>query len=495
MLNVDIKDVYPLSHQEAFLRATDKVLDYEGSWRAGKTLGLILDALNECERYDKNLIWFGRHEATKLHDSTIRDFHQLLPPTRENWNASRFDYTHHNGSVIMFRHLADKSGLVNMDLGAVYIEQAEETQPDNFDFLMGRLSRLNSSRRMRITDNPNGHDWIWQYFHSPEAVLWGSPHLVDETQTSPMYREGYKLIRCTALDNPHLPPDYVEELRRSLVPEMYEQYILGSREVMLGYRYFDVRAMKQQIIHEPMAVGYFVDDYPKPDWRDQAGGPVRIYERYDERDPYVIGLDVASGEGQSWCAGHIRNCRSNRTAAVIDADMRPDELAVQAWLCQRYYGQAVIAPERNGIGFSVLQALRPLTSNIFNEQSALMTDGTSQTSKMGWTTDAKSRPELFALMQREIAFGNLELKDRELIEQCKAITMHKTRKRPEAEDGFKDDLVLSCGISGMVRKLRPAMSRSSVVTRAGVPVDLQTPIGEKRQVRGYGRGSVKVLGR
>lgn len=482
-----------LPHQAAFLQATDKVVDYEGSWRSGKTQGLIFDALSECEQYPHNLVFFGRWEATKLHDSTIRDFHRLVPPTRTNWNAQRFDYTHHNGSVIMFRHLSDQSGLVNMDLGAVYIEQAEECQPESVEFLLGRLSRQPSSRRMRITANPNGHDFIWQWFHHPDAVLWESPSLIDPTQRSPEYRDGYKLIRCTASDNPHLPHDYVEQLKTSLSPEMFAQYVLGSRDIMLGYRFFDAHALRQQAIQVPIAVGYFVDDFPKPDWRDQDGAAIRVYERYSDRDVYALALDVATGEGGSRCAGIVRNCTMNRVAAVIDADLRPDELAVQGWLTSRYYGNCVIAPERNGIGFSVLQALRQLSGHIFTEQAVLDTGGLSRTAPDGWLTDAKSRMELFAQLQREIAQRLLELKDRELIEQMKAITMSK-RGRPEAEPGFRDDLVLALGISGMVRKLCPTLMQSASLMRPEVVAALD--VEERKELYGnQGRGRVKVMGR
>lgn len=471
-----------LPFQGDFLTATEPCVLLDGPWRSGKTHILIADALGECEKYPHNLIWFGRHEATKLRDSTIRDFHKLVPPSPKNWHEQRHDYTHHNGSVIMFRHMEDKTGLVNMDLGAVYIEQAEETQPDNFDFLLGRLSRQQSSRKMRPTCNPNGHDWLWQYFY-PE---------------SPDYRPGYRVIRCPPADqNPHVPKDYVDNLRASLSPEMFEQYVLGSRDVMLGYRFFDAGALMQQAIHRPLAVGYFVDDFPKPDWRDQEGGAIRIYERYSDRDIYAMGLDIATGEGGSQCAGAMRNCTLNRVAAVVDANLRPDELAVQGWLLSRYYGQAVLAPERNGIGFSVLQSLRQLSGNIFTEQAVLDTGALSRTAPDGWLTDAKSRMELFAQLQREIAQRNLELKDRELIEQMKSITMSK-RGRPEAEPGFRDDLVLALGISGMVRKLRPTLAQSSTVAKLpGEPIMVSGVHGEARRgAYGFGRpNGVKIMGR
>src|SRR3990167_5339865 len=112
-----------LPFQGEFLEAPERLVLLDGPWRSGKTHCLILDALSECERYPNNLLWMGRQESVKLRDSTIRDFHRIMPPTSTNWREQPAEYRHPNGSVIMFRHLEDRTGLVNMDLGGGYIEQ------------------------------------------------------------------------------------------------------------------------------------------------------------------------------------------------------------------------------------------------------------------------------------------------------------------------------------------------------------------------------------
>lgn len=487
-----------LPHQSAFILAeTPNPLLIDGGFGAAKTDALCCAAYLEAELHPNNLLLVGREHYTDLADSTIKSFFGLpwVTKTSENWNEARATYRHPNGSEILFRHLDDESGLKNLNLGGAYIDQAEEIAADRFDLLLGRLRRPNSSRKMRLTANPNGHDWLWQLFYGKGSILWRSPHVEAFYTESDLYREGYQVIRCSTLDNPHLPPDYVQRLLKDYPPEFVEQYVKGSREVMLGYRFFDVLAMKRQIVKDPWKVGYFVDGMPKPEFRPQDDGPVRLYEPRDERDPYVIGLDIATGEGSSRCAGVARNCRMNRVAGVIDADLRPDELAVQGWLMSRYYGNATLAPERNGIGFSVVSTLAQLTSNIFSEQPTEFGIGKS-TAHLGWLTDAKSRMELFAQLQREIAAPNgIELNDRELIEQCKAITMIKGK--PKASDGFRDDLVLACGIAGMVRKLKPSLAQASVLSTVQTDApNTAAPEGwAPGGAYGMGRGKVKVAGR
>lgn len=496
------KVVALMEHQAVFLMAEAHCLLMDGGFGAAKTAALCAWAYLQCERYPGNLILLGRHEYTDLADSTIRSFFDLVPEgkTARNWNEQSKTYRHPNGSEILFRHLDDEAGLKNLNLGAVGIDQAEEITPQRFDLLLGRLRRPNSSRQMRLTSNPNGHDWLWQLFYGKDCILWRSPHVEEFFTASPDYRAGYQVIRCSTLDNPHLPPDYVQNLLKDYPPEFVDQYVKGSREVMLGYRFFDQQALKAQIVYEPIevqgkpGVGYFVDGMPKPEWRSQAGGPVRIYELRDERDSYAIGLDIATGEGTSRCAGVAMNCRMNRTAAVIDADLRPDELAIQGWLMSRYYGGAILAPERNGIGFSVVVSLQQLTSNIFSEQVTEFGVGKA-TGHIGWLTDAKSRMELFAQLQREIAGRSTELKDRELIEQAKAITMIKGK--PKSEKGFRDDLVLARGIVGMVRKLRSSLSQQTQpgTYQESLPNTARPDGYAEGGAYGYGRGKAKVAGR
>ena len=493
-----------LPHQSAFILSRDpNPLLIDGGFGAAKTDALCFDAWLESELYPNNLIVVGRHLHTDLADSTIKSFFALphIVKSSQTWNEAKSTYRHHNGSEIMFRHLDDLGGLKNLNLGAVFIDQAEEILPDRFDLLLGRLRRPNASRKMRLTANPNGHDWIWQLFYGPGSVVWRSKHVEEFYTASPDYRDGYKVIRCSTLDNPYLPEDYVARLLKDYPPEFVEQYVKGSREVMGGYRFFDQLALRSQIVHEPIEVngkpgiGYFVDGLPRPEWRPQEGGPVRIYELRDERDLYCLGGDVATGEGTSRCAGVMRNCRMNRVAAVIDADLRPDEHAVQSWLMSRAYGNAIIGPERNGIGFSYVMALHQLTANIFSEQVTELGVGRS-TDRLGWLNTADSRNELFAQLQREIAGRSIELKDKELIEQCKAITMIKGK--PKAEAGFRDDLVIALGITGMVRKLRSSLSQqTTVATHQQTQPNAQRPEGfvEGASSYGFGRGKVKVAGR
>ena len=263
-----------LEHQFRFLASKAPVVLMDGGFGAAKTVALCYWAWGQVDTFPHNLILVGRQEYTDLADSTVRSFFELPMvggKTAQNWNEGRSTYRHPNGSEILFRHLDDEAGLKNLNLGGVGIDQAEEIQHDRFDLLLGRLRRPHASRQYRLTANPNGHDWLWQMFYGKDCILWRSPHVEEFYTASPEYRDGYKVIRCSTLDNPYLPPDYVARLLKDYPQEFIDQYVKGSREIMPGYRFFDALALRQQVVRQPVeingtpGIGCFVDGFPKPE--------------------------------------------------------------------------------------------------------------------------------------------------------------------------------------------------------------------------------------
>lgn len=152
-LNVSLTD-----YQDGFIFGPKKYNFLKSSWGTGKTLALILAALNESETYKDNLGVIFRKEFEDLRDSTIKDFERY---TGLKVNSSREVVI--GSSTIMFRHLEEMNNIQNMNLGWVGIEQGEELDSDDYFFkLMGRMRRDNSSRKGYVISNANGHNWIYK---------------------------------------------------------------------------------------------------------------------------------------------------------------------------------------------------------------------------------------------------------------------------------------------------------------------------------------------
>lgn len=179
------------------------------AWGTGKTTAGIGRVMRLAE-YPNNLILVGRKEFTDLKDSTIKDFEDY---TGLKVNSQR-EVVMSNGTIIMFRHLEELHNIQNINLGAFWIEQAEELDTDSIFFkLHGRLRRNVPERSGFITANTNGHNWIYK--------LWKAQH--DDAD--------YDLYEATSFDAAdHLPADTLESWKKleKKAPKVYARFVMNS---------------------------------------------------------------------------------------------------------------------------------------------------------------------------------------------------------------------------------------------------------------------------
>jgi len=156
-----------------------------------------------------------RETLAELRDSTRKVFFEILPPSWIlNWNESTNILLLKNGSEVLFKQLDDVKKQRSSWYGWFYIDQAEECKDEDFVDLLGRLRHPVIKRHGFITQNPDGHNWVWKRFkESPD----------DESE----------MIESTTLDNPHLPQDYVDSLMK-LPKDWVDKFIYGSHEVKSG---------------------------------------------------------------------------------------------------------------------------------------------------------------------------------------------------------------------------------------------------------------------
>lgn len=195
--------------QSRFILSKKRYPAYVAAWGTGKTTAGI-GRLMRLAEYPNNLILVGRKEFTDLKDSTIKDFEDY---TGLKVNSQR-EAVLSNGTIIMFRHLEELHNIQNINLGAFWIEQAEELETDGIFFkLHGRLRRDVPERSGFITANTNGHNWIYK--------LWKAQK--DD--------EDYDLFEATSFDaKAHLPADTIASWEKLKIkaPKVYARFVLNS---------------------------------------------------------------------------------------------------------------------------------------------------------------------------------------------------------------------------------------------------------------------------
>lgn len=195
--------------QSRFILSTQRYPAYVAAWGTGKTTAGI-GRLMRLAEYPNNLILVGRKEFTDLKDSTIKDFEDY---TGLKVNSQR-EVVLSNGTTIMFRHLEELHNIQNINLGAFWIEQAEELETDGIFFkLHGRLRRNVPERSGFLTANTNGHNWIYKFWKAQKED------------------PDYDLYEATSFDaEAHLPKDTLDSWRKleQKVPKVYARFVLNS---------------------------------------------------------------------------------------------------------------------------------------------------------------------------------------------------------------------------------------------------------------------------
>lgn len=209
----------------------------------GKTMGGLFKCDLLSRFYKNNLSLIVRNKFTDLRDSTMKDFTRY---TNKHIPQGTKESHYSNGSVTLFRHAKELSGLKNINVGCFYIEQGEEFPTDTqFTLLRTRLRREleidkeyweqlveafkkagqpiypflqsmhdNPLRQGMTICNANGHNWAWKKFiKSPQKE--------------------YSCVQANSFDNEaNLPPDFIADLRRMEIdsPTKFRQFVMNCHD-------------------------------------------------------------------------------------------------------------------------------------------------------------------------------------------------------------------------------------------------------------------------
>lgn len=217
-------------HQLSFLDAPEQYVGLFGGIGNGKTFAACLKVIELATNYPKNLCFVGRMTYPELRDSTREVFlsalKQLYPSDAYKFNKAENSVQFWNESQIIFRHLDNQESLLGPNLGAFYIDQAEEVDEEAFLTLQGRLRRSGVPvLKGLITGNPKGYNWLYYRFgmdKANNAKEW--PH-----------NQIYRMITAPTIANrDNLPINYIDQLKQSYSPEWFERYVNGSWDAFEG---------------------------------------------------------------------------------------------------------------------------------------------------------------------------------------------------------------------------------------------------------------------
>lgn len=248
-------------------------LSYEramfGAFGSGKTYAICAEAIAWALEQPGIRGLIARLTIPELRDTTEPIFFEMLPPAllaagevkRTGGHVERFIFP--NGSEILFRSLDDWNKHRSLNIGFLAYDEANEIDEETYQGMKSRVRQRDITAKARqlgykheitrrgiwLATNPSGHDWIWERF-------------VNKAQPENQ-RIDSSFFRSTSLDNPFLPPEYVESLLAYPEPWV-RRYVLCTFDDFGGSIY--------------------------PDWQWDSH-VVEPFKEYDDRNVFWMGMD------------------------------------------------------------------------------------------------------------------------------------------------------------------------------------------------------------
>lgn len=249
---------------------------------------------------------------------------------------------------------------------------------------------------------------------------------------------------------------WYEQKQLDLLPwQLAQEYPRSEDEAFIksGNPVFDVDMLDAMPTVEPKRGFLWI---PNPsrryaEFRPSPNGELRLWEPPTEGGVYVVGADVAEGlEHGDFSVAAVVDNQSGKLVAVwhghIDPDLFGSDVLPQlGW----WYRNALIGVEVNNHGLTTLKALqRAGYENIYHRE--LHDQRTLQvTRKIGWRTQANTKPLLVDDLNRALRDGTLRVMDAETIAELKTFVRD---EKGGMHGSPYDDRTIALGIAEQMRR-------------------------------------------
>ena len=161
---------------------------------------------------------------------------------------------------------------------------------------------------------------------------------------------------------------------------------------------------------------------------------------------YIIGADIAGGEGSDYSAAQVLDLLTGEQVAEYKSQIDLMKYANLLVELGNYYNEAYLAPENTGLGLGVVQKIVHEIgySNLHQEENVK----TMRKKKLnyGWTTSGKSRPLLISAIQDYFNSREFEWHSERLWKEA-GYFVWKEGSKAEADGKANDDLMMAMAIA------------------------------------------------
>jgi hypothetical protein len=184
----------------------------------------------------------------------------------------------------------------------------------------------------------------------------------------------------------------------------------------------------------------------------EKSGPancVWFWEYPREGNSYTISADVSRGDSGDFSTFHVINNNNMSVDCEFKGKIPPDQLASLLYDIGRRYNKAVICPENNAYGYTVLLKLSDLGyKNVYfsseKEKYKFLYGDEKNYGKAGFVTSKESRDKILANLEESLRNGRIKINSIRFFEEMKTFVWKKNKA--QAMKGHNDDLIMSLAI-------------------------------------------------
>ena len=439
-----------------------EIYNYEawyGGQSSGKSWGICQRKLLHLTLLEGRNMMCLRTQSTDCFDSCWGQMITAMEQLKltDLWEIRRSD--HHltnrmNGNSIYFDGVDKIENIKSFkpekgNLTDVWYEEATE-EPFKATLLTidGRLRDQFQKCSLIVSFNPTYrahwlHDWIFKDLKGQNALI----------------------VQSTYRDNKFCSQELIQktEALKFTDPYRYQVYGLGEWGVT-GQTVFNANLIAERLLklkdiyakNPPVRIefAYEKDKNTLPN-KDSfthfihPDGETWVYKKPVPKHPYVLSIDTA-GEGVDWFAGHVVDNISGEQVAVFHSDRMPTPCTLQLFGLAKYYNEALVVPEINFDGASLLTMFQLLGyNNIYQREKPKDDKSDGYVHKLGFRTTSENRPRMLIELQKWSEDHMNCINDVETLNEMLTFTRQAKRLKGiwwGAENGAHDDLIMSLAI-------------------------------------------------
>tara|TARA_R110000744_G_scaffold9052_7_gene29473 strand:+ start:3823 stop:5472 length:1650 start_codon:yes stop_codon:yes gene_type:complete len=306
--------------------------------------------------------------------------------------------------------------------------------------------------------SPNGvGNWFHKTYNSADAGM---------TETVNGKVIGFNTIRLHWSVHPDHDDIWARETKRKIGDQAFAQEH-DCDFIQSGNNVVSLKALEYYSIHptesEESDEGFrpFLREPEEKTWVDKSLW-IWKYPNYEKK--YIISADVARGDGEDYSAFHVIDIDNYEQVAEYKGKIATDVFAHLLHNTAVQYNNAFIVVENASMGHHVIMKIIEMEyKNIYwtvkdlaklhesNARDQLYYDpyNPPKNAVPGFTTSMKSRPAMIARLEEDLRLHEFILHSSRTISELETFIFH--NGKPQATEGYNDDLVLSLSIGMYVR--------------------------------------------